>query len=135
MTAASTVRTGRVYAEVVATTNSAWFLVTGASGITGIALDGAGCQKASVYTVTCTSNSSGNWANSRLGVLVDYGAKNVTFYRNGVNVFTSTGIDFSQPYSILVIDRDSPVNSATRTYTLYNTSGSQLYPPSNIKSF
>jgi hypothetical protein len=124
------------YMEVVSATNSAWIFLGGATDgqFSGIALDGAACQRNNVYAASCTSNSAGNWAGARIGIRYQKALGRITFYRNGTQVFQQTGVP-AQVQRLRVLDRDSPVNSKSRTYSLYNSPASWSYAPAGVQPF
>lgn len=128
---------GQLYVEVQASTRSAWVYLSGGTDSLsyGIALDGPGCSVAGVYVAQCTSNSSGNWSNSRLGLLLDHTAGTVTITRNGVRVYSKPVANAFQAFRLKVMDRDVPTNSQTRTYTMYPTPSTWQYAPSNVAPF
>lgn len=123
------------YVEVVSSTNAAWILIESDDGTSnGIALDGPGCNRNSAYVASCTSNTAGGWGNSRIGVRYEKSAARVTFYRNGAQVYQQTGV--TNPLQRLRLqDRDSPVNSNARTYTVYNTAAGWKFAPAGVQPF
>ena len=123
------------YVEVVTTTTSSWVQMVGATDgkQNGIALDGPGCNRNSTYVASCTS-VSGSWAGARIGLKFEKAAGRVTVYRNGVQVFTQTGV--SDPIQRLVIsDRDSPVSAVSRTFTIFNKPPTWQYAPAGAQPF
>jgi len=124
---------GRLYAEMSSMTSSAWLMVqTATSGtVYGVALDGPACQAGTNVTSTCTPNT-GNWANTRIGVLLDYNTATITFYANGAVAATMTNVNMAEPFKLRVHDRDSPQNTVSRTYRIYTAPSSWQYAPSNV---
>jgi hypothetical protein len=124
---------GRLYAEMSSTTTSAWLMVQTASSGTvyGVALDGPACQAGATVTSTCTPNT-GNWANTRIGVLLDYNTSTITFYANGAVAATMTNVNMTEPFKLRAHDRDNPQNTASRTYRIYTAPNSWQYAPSNV---
>ena len=123
------------YVEIVSTTNSAWVMLESEDGTTnGVALDGPGCTRNSTFVATCTSNSAGNWANSRFGLRYEKSSAKVTIYRNGAQVYQQTGVP-GQLVRLRVQDRDAPVNASSRTYTLFNSPASWAYAPAGVQPF
>jgi len=123
------------YVEVVSTTKSAWLLLESEDGTTnGIALDGPGCNRNSTYVASCTANTAGDWANSRLGLRYEKAAGRVTIYRNGAQVYQQTGVP-GQLLRLRVQDRDVPVNASSRTYTLFNDPASWSFAPAGAQPF
>lgn len=123
------------YVEVVSSTSSAWAILIGADGKQhGVALDGPGCMKNSVYIASCTNNGTGNWANARLGLRYERSAGRVTIYHNGIQAYQTSGIS-PQALRLRVQDRDVPANPYVRTFTVYNTQNGWLYAPAGVQPF
>lgn len=127
---------GRQYLEVSSETRSAWLLPVAADGKAhGFALDGPGCLKFSNYVAQCYSGVFGPISSARFGVLVDYDNATLTWYQNGVTLFTVSGIDTAHGYSFQVTDRDVPADPGLRKYQLRAASSEWLFAPSGVQPF
>lgn len=124
------------YAELTATTHSAWVGIRGASDglVHAVALDGPACTRFSSAVSNCTSNASG-WGHARLGLTMNFNNGAFTLQVNGVNVFTSLGLPTNQGYKVWVLDRDSPANANSRTFTLHGAKSSWQYAPAGAVPF
>jgi len=124
---------GRQYAEMSSSTSSAWLMVQGASTGTGygVAIDGPGCQAGPTFTASCTPNP-GSWANTRIGVLLDYSASTITFYYNGREAVTMRNVTMNEGFILRAHDRDVPQSATTRTYRIFTAPNSWQYAPANV---